>query len=524
MDDDAQRFTANAAIVFAVHVGLIFAMSGSFIVPDLKPPPPPEAITIEIVTFDPSPEPEPEPAPIIVEPKPTPPPPAPVPAPRPQPKPQPKPEPRPEPTPPPPPPVPEIIPEPKPVITPPPPPPPEILVQPEPELLDPIVPEPEPLPEPIPEPLPEPEPIIEFFDPIPEPAPEPDPQPIIEFFEPVPEPVVEPEPIIEFIEPEPEIIPELDPLPIVPDLPPTPGVIEAEPLPEIIEPDPLPPEIILQPEPEPIAPEPVTPEPIVVEPEPLPLPDIVPTAPTVLASPDAPETREEEIRSVPQEQSDPFLDLLKKDRNSTLNDPVVTRPSGGGNQGPISQGGTAANPPGGGTRLGRTNPGAGGWTLAPQAPGAGKAYEGLNLDIRCREAGRTHEDCPEYLQTNKGRDRTGRESFNGFAGTGSDRGNRISESRTIPSRGSIGLNIGDNSINSGGPSTSVLDFQDTNFDREFVNKPLGLGAPPKGVLDIFAPNEPVKPAENWTFETPPAPPDAQEDKSLDWMLNKPPEE
>ena len=61
LDDDAQRLAANAAVVFLVHLGLVLSLSGSFIVPDLKPPPPPEAVTVEIVTFDPEPEPEPEP-------------------------------------------------------------------------------------------------------------------------------------------------------------------------------------------------------------------------------------------------------------------------------------------------------------------------------------------------------------------------------------------------------------------------------------------------------------------------------
>ena len=157
LDDDAQRYAANAIIVFFVHVGLVLSLSGSFIVPDLKPPPEPEAVKVEIVTFDPVPEVEETPAPVIIEPQFTPPPPAAVP------KPQPRPQPQTEPTPAPTPPVPASLPEPEPLPEPvpepvpepiftPPPPPPEILVQPEP-------PEPEPLPEP--EPIPEP--IIESF-------------------------------------------------------------------------------------------------------------------------------------------------------------------------------------------------------------------------------------------------------------------------------------------------------------------------------------------------------------------------
>ena len=514
LDDDAQRLTANAAIVFLVHVGLVLSLSGSFIVPDLKPPPPPEAVTVEIVTFDP--QPEPEPAPVVIEPAPAPPPPAPVP------KPQPAPQPRPEPTPPPPPPPPPepepiVEPEPEPVFTPPPPP--EILVQPDTVEPDPV-PEPEPLPEPIPEP--EPEPIIELFDPLPEPIATPEPEPpIIEFFDPIQEP--EPEPIIEFFEPiqQLEPLPELEPIIIEPELPPTPGIIEAEPLPELIEPEPLPSEIILEPLPE-LVPEP-EPQPLPeIEPEPLPEPDIIITAPTVLASPDAPESREEEIRAVPQEQSDPFMDLIQRDRDSTLNDPIVTLPRGGGNEGPVSQGGNVTAPPGGGTQIGRTNPGSGGWTLAPQRAGAGKAYEGINLDMRCREEGRTHADCPEYLKKFRGRDRTGRESFNGMAGTGSDRGDRITTSRSIPSRSALGLNIGDPSINSGGPSTNALDFQDTNFDREFLNTPLNNGPKPPGLIDKLTPSGPTNVDTDWTLKPPPA--NNTEDDSLDWVLDKLPEE
>lgn len=522
LDDDAQRISANAAIVFFVHLGLVLSLSGNFIVPDLKPPPPPEAVTVEIVTFEPQPEPEPEPAPapVIIETRPTPPPPAPVP------KPQPKPQPRPEPTPPPPQPIPEIRPEPEPepepepIITPPPPP--EILAQPETIEPNPL-PEPEPLPQPEPIPEPEPEPIIELFDPLPEPIPAPEPEPIIEFFEPVPEPDPEPieDPIIEIFEPEPLPEPEaVEEMPIIePELPPTPGVIEAEPLPELIEPEPLPPEISLEPLPD------LQPEP---EPEPAPIPDAAPdlilTAPTVLASPEAPETRQEEIRAVPQEQSDPFIDLIKRDRDSSLDDPNVSPPRGGGNEGPISQGGSVTAPPGGGTPIGRRNPGAGGWTLAPQPRGASKAYQGINLDIRCREEGRTHADCPEYLEKFRGRDRTGRESFDGMAGTGTDRGERITGSRSIPSRSALGVNIGDPSVNSGGPSTNALDFQDTNFDREFLRTPLNNGPRPPGLIDRLTPSGPTNVDNSWTLKAPPTDAETEADDSLDWVLDKLPED
>ena len=497
LDDDAQRLAANAAVVFLVHLGLVLSLSGSFIVPDLKPPPPPEAVTVEIVTFDPEPEPEPEPEPVIIEPVIAPPPPAPVP--------EPVPQSRPEPTPPPPPPPPPE-PEPEPIFTPPPPPP-EIIAQPEP-----LEPEPVPLPAPIPEP--EPQPIIEIFEPPPEILPVPTP-------EPVPEPEPEPEPIIEFFEPDPIIEPdpliEVEPIIVEPELPPTPGVIEAEPLPDFIEAQPLPPEIILAPLPE-ILPEPV-PQPlpqIVAEPEPEFRPELAPiliTPPTILASPDAPETREEQARAVPQEQSDPLIDLIKRDRDSALNNPLTGSPRGGGNEGPISQGGSVGTPPpGGGTRIGRPSPGADGWTLAPQGRAVNKAYEGINLDIRCREAGRTHLDCPEYIKKFRGRDRSGRESFDGHAGTGTDRGNSF---RAIPSRSEISLDRGD-------PSRTILDPNDRSFDREFLNKKIVTDTPERGLLGISSGEEAG--TQDWVLKTPDSnlpESESETNNSVDWILKSP---
>ncbi len=530
LDDHAQRLSVNAVLVFLLHIGLAFSLSQSFIIPDLLPPPEPEAVTVEIVTFDPEPEPEVDPAPVVEAPEPAPPPPAPVP------EPQPAPQPLPEPTPPP---VPEPLPEPEPI----PEPLPEILIEPEPIFTPPppeILVQPEPIePEPMPEPIAEPEPIIELFEPIPEPilepTPEPEPQPILENFEPTPpelvfepEPLPDPEPILDSFEPIVEPLPELepvldfDPVIIEPDLPPTPGIIEAEPLPELFDPLPLPPEIIL--EPAPITEPEITPEPeLVFDPEPLEAPDIILTAPTVLASPDAPETIQEERRAVPQEQSDPFLDLIKRDRDSSLDDPIPSPRAGGGNEGPISQGGTAAAPPGGGTQIGRTSPGADGWTLAPQRAGPGEAYEGINLDIRCREEGRTHEDCPEYLKKFRGRDASGRESFDGMAGTGSDRGDRITSSRSIPTRSALGLNIGDNSVNSGVGTGTLLDLPDGNFDREFLNNPVPSGAKPPGDLDWIA-TGPNLPESDQILKLPPETPDDQKNDNLDWILNENPDE
>ena len=164
----------------------------------------------------------------------------------------------------------------------------------------------------------------------------------------------------------------------------------------------------------------------------------------------------------------------------------------------------------------------GNWTLAPQPTGPGKAYEGLNLDIRCREEGRTHEDCPEYVRKNRGRAADGSESFTGFAGTGTDRGNRIEESRSIPSRGDLGLPIGDNSVNSGGPSTGPLDFQDQNFDREFLGKELYQFGDERGDLDdIFDPIDPVDTPPNWTLTPPTEAPNEEVD--TDWLLKDSPE-
>jgi len=545
LDDDAQRHASTAIIVFLVHVGLVLSLSGSFIVPDLKPPPEPEAVTIEIVTFEPEPEPEETPEPIIVEPTLAPPPPTAIPKPQPpKPQPEPTPQPRPEPTPPPPPepePGPEPLPEP--VFTPPPPPP-EILAQPEPIAPDPL-PEPLQIPEPLPEPVieifepvpepilePEPEPSLELFDPLPLPEPEPllEPEPELQL-EPLPDPILDPAPIIEIYEreplPEPEPEPDFEPVIIDLDLAPTPGIIRAEPLPEIIEPEPLPPQIIVEPDPSPepeIEPEP---EPL-QEPEfdPLPELDLIITAPTVLASPDAPETRAEERRAVPQEQSDPFLDLLKKDRDSTLDEPIASRPParGGGNEGAISLGGSVNAPPGGGTQIGRSSPGAGSWSLGPQPTAPGNGYESLNLDIRCREEGRTHEDCPEYINRNRGRDRTGRESFDGHAGTGTDRGDRISASRRIPTRGEIAPNIGDPSVNSGGPSTGALDFQDTNFDREFLGTPLNNDPKPPGLIKRLTQPETNIPDNDWTLTPPPETPSDDNEETIDWVLNPDPKE
>jgi len=143
----------------------------------------------------------------------------------------------------------------------------------------------------------------------------------------------------------------------------------------------------------------------------------------------------------------------------------------------------------------RGGPGTKGWTLAPgsesNSPGAG--YEGLILDIRCREAEKTHLECPEYLKKFRGRNAAGFENFEGLAGRGTDRGPTTSSH--IVGGGVIGGGtsqlgrIGDNSVNGGGPSTSILDDPANGFDRTFPGKDFDYGQNDgRRVRDIF--NEP----------------------------------
>ena len=118
------------------------------------------------------------------------------------------------------------------------------------------------------------------------------------------------------------------------------------------------------------------------------------------------------------------------------------------------------------------------------APGSdsnspGKGYEGLILDIRCREANKSHLECPEYLKKFQGRNAAGFESFEGHVGRGTDRGPTTSSH--IVGGGVIGGGtsqlgrIGDNSVNGGGPSTSILDDPANGFDRTFPGKDFDYG-------------------------------------------------
>lgn len=527
-EDDAQRGTGTVVLAIAVHAFLFFALSTNFIVPDLKPDEP-EVIPVQIVAFE-APQPEPEP---VAEPVAAPVIPVPARAPRPQPRPTPPPVREPEPTPPPPAPLPEPEPEPDPEPTPTPPPP-EILaepvVEPEPEAIP--APEPDPIPEPIepepepeliPEPIvldpePESEPVIELDPIVPEPVisePEPilEPEPVIEpVVEPEPELVIEPEPVVE---PDPELELEIEPAPFVTPTPaeevPAPGIMtpELEPRPleelppvealEIVEPEIVEPQTV-EPEPEIVLePEPQA-EPIVIEPE------IITAPPTILASPEAPETIVEERRAVPQEQSDPFIDLMRQDRPlgpaNTADPGQIRRPSSNPLSGPTTGGGNIGAPPSGGTQ--RAAPGTGGWTLAPGSYGnsPGEGFEGIVLDIRCREAGKTHLDCPEYLRTFQGRNSDGFESFDQYK----SRGVRTTGTPGAPAgfrRGnSTGANIagggdpwstgiGNNSINAGGPSSTLLDDgPEVGFSREFLSNPIRIEDDSRRLRDLFREPDP----------------------------------
>lgn len=491
-----QRTASALSIAVAIHIAMFLVLNTRIYVP---PPPPedPTPIDVQIISFEPEPvaEPEPEPAPeptVIVpaqapapraKPRRKPPPPAPVVESEPQPIPEPLPEPPPEPEP-------VVEPEPLPILAPPP----EILAQPlsEPEPEPAVLPEPAPAPEPLPvpptpeplqEPLPEPEPpkLVPVPVPLPEisyetPPPPADPAPEVIIYEPLPEPeiiIYEPLPEPEPLPPEPEPLPPEPELPTAPiineeetisgiDIP----VIEPEP---VLEPAPLPPAPIIEPAPEVIAePDPLPPAPV---PEPAPAPEpelitpdtlVVTVPPSILASPDAPETIQEEKLAVPQGQSTPPERLL----------PGGNRPQAGG---------ASQRPPSGGTRppafrgaTRRPSPGRGGnWTLAPgsysnaEASDGKGGYKGMILDMRCREAGRTHEDCPEYLKRFAGRSASGRESFTAHAPRGTSLAGQTGIRTSAPRSSAAGArnpwSNGWSTDTSGHPSTDPTE---------------GLGPPP----------------------------------------------
>ena len=474
-DEQANRFSSTLALAVVVNIAILLALSVTYTPPVTKVDPPP--LRVEIITLEPAIE-EPEPA--VIEPAPVAPPP---------PAPRPRPQPRPQPAPPPPPPEPEPEPEPVPEVAPPPPQP-EILTS---ELPDPLpTPEPEPIPEPLPEPVLElpPEPLPE---PIVEPAPEPvtvDPLPKLP-----PEPiVVEPEPVV--IEPLPDPVPEpvVEPEPL-PE--PEPNIVEPLPEPVIEEPAPV---VTPDPVPVPVEPLPVVPEPVIVEtPEPAPEPpnEIVTTAPTILASPEAPTTQEEADRAVPQEQAAPLSDLITGRNQLPLgNLPPAGLPANPDIAGPSRGGGNIE----GGTRL--ANPGAGGWTLtAPQSPGGG--YGTLLEDVRCREATRTHEDCPQDVRGPRGRDAMGFERYSeprhgGATGLGPGARARAGDLSTgdIGATGEQFWNKGFGTVlSSHGPSTTVLD--DVDFSKEFLGSPVIVSEPGGRVRDLF---DDTEVEDDWTLE------------------------
>lgn len=554
-DDIAQRGTTIVASVFAVHIALFFAMQINFVMPDLKEEEEPDPIPVQIVAFeDLKAASEPEAEVIDIAPA------VPAPAPRVKPRPKPAPQPAPQPAPPP---VetapPDPIPEP--VLTPPPP---DILVNETPaetentiaEYTPPPVTETVAEPQPITEPLPEPQ--IEIFDPVPIPDPVIDtpPEYEIEIFEPAPpiepDPVV-PDPIVPdsivpapipdpIIEPIPDPLPDVvDPAliePLLPDAPP-PEITALESAP-LITPDPIqtPPapgpviaqeiiiqEIDLNPLIEPTEPEITQTAPVVPsEPEPqkeieIEEAPIITTAPTILASPDAPLTSEETQKAVPQEQAAPVNDFLFKPKTGFPDRPAPRRPGinvpaapssrSGGGGGAISLDGGSA-PPGGGTRRSAAQPnrGSGGWTYAPAggSAGIGEGGKGLILDIRCREAKRTHADCPAYLAKFKGRNSAGYESFgphsNGLGGTARSARSGTHENPAVGGgRDPWSLGPGSNSVNAGGPSSSVLD--DADFGREFLGTNLGDGTQPSRLRDLL--KQPESPRDDRVIKLPEAP-------------------
>lgn len=539
-DDVAQRGSTAFVIAFAVHLGLFAVLQPSFRMPDI--PEEPEAIPVQIIAFeDVQKEETPTPEPVVIRPAvPTPvvaPKPKPRPVPRPEPveespppEPEPKPEPKPEPAPPPPPPPepePEPEPEVEPEITPPPPeilttetsepvenviaepltvPPEEVEPEPLPEPLPEPEPTPEPIlePEPISEPLPEPEPVIQPVsepEPLPEPIIEPEPEPLPEpLQEPLPEPILEPEPEGPIVEeplpqtPEPELeapeVPFVDPEPI--EEPPAPGAVIDNLEPEFLEPEePVTLPIEDEPELEELQPQvapAIEPE-TVIEPPTEDVPELITTAPTILASPDAPTTAEEAERAVPQSQANPMFDPLQR--------PGARQPGAGGDPSRPGSGSPNLSGPaaGGGnnTPIGtrRSNPGATGWTLKPQSGvgNPGEGYGGLISDVKCREQGRTHEDCPEYIQKFQGRNAAGYESFGahsiGITGATSARAGTQENQSIGGGSNPWAMGIGNNSLNAGGPSESVLD--DADFGRTFLGTNLGGGAESGRVRDIFAP-------------------------------------
>ena len=209
------------------------------------------------------------------------------------------------------------------------------------------------------------------------------------------------------------------------------------------------------------------------------------------------ERRERDARRAAEREADRLEDLAKqqardaerrakeaaKNRDNGAPDPSLPKPpSRSVIAGPSSGGGHL---PSSGTQ--RNSQGAAGWTLAP-GPGSnspGEGYDGLVLDIRCREAGKSHLECPEYIKKFTGRDAAGFERFGQQHATPAS-SNPNTSTRSIPRQ--ISPQIGDNGVNGGGPSTTVLD--DAGFDRLNPNAPLSDGTQGGRVRDLLsAPDE-----------------------------------
>jgi len=169
--------------------------------------------------------------------------------------------------------------------------------------------------------------------------------------------------------------------------------------------------------------------------------------------------------------------------------PIAQQPSPRGNGGGLFNpgGGRPLNEvPSGGTRRPAPGAGTGGWTLntgAAQSPGAG--YDGLNLDVRCREDDRTHLDCPEYIRRQKGRDAEGFESISAHRNTASP---------TPPRRNSArDLTIGGLDPTGNAASTQILDDAGISSRSRALT---GDEAEPNRVRDIL---NPTPKTPDWTI-------------------------
>jgi hypothetical protein len=99
----------------------------------------------------------------------------------------------------------------------------------------------------------------------------------------------------------------------------------------------------------------------------------------------------------------------------------------------------------------------------------------------------------------------------------------------MPTRDDIGVVIGNNSINAGGPSTNILDYPEVNFDREYLGSDINTEPPEKGLLGLSGTADSTRGSEDWLRQAPPqtlpdAETDTQDEESLDWILDKTPDE